>query len=248
MKKKTLMIISIAAVMVLAVGGILAYLTDTAGVTNTFTVGNVDITLDEAAVDEDGKLELDGDGNPLDRVEENEYHLVPGMEYIKDPTVTVAEGSEKSYVRMMMVVENASAVDAIIAADDKADAINNGKGAVVDYADLFDGWAEDKWIYKGFEKDDTADTITFEFRYFEPVDASEATDDIVLKPLFTKLVVPGFATVDLLKELAAPADGSAPFKMMIYGHAIQAAGFEADTANAKTAEDVAWEAFDAEVE
>ena len=252
MKKKTLMIISIAAVMVLAVGGILAYLTDTASVTNVFTVGNVEIALDEADVDEDGNL-LKDDGTVTDKIDEaarteegNEYHLVPGMEYIKDPTITVVKGSEKSYVRMMMVIENAGAVDALIAADDK----NGDKGTVVDYADLFEGWAEDKWIYEDFEKDDVNDTITFEFRYFETVDASEATEDVKLPALFDKLVVPGFATVDLLKELAAPTDGSDPFKMTVYGHAIQAAGFEDttdDAGNVTLAIDNAWAAFEAEV-
>ena len=114
---------------------------------------------------------------------------------------------------------------------------------VKDYADLFDGWAEDKWIYKGFEKE--GNTIIFEFRYFEPVDASEATADIELTPLFTQLVVPGFTTVDLIEDLYTGADDTT-FKVTVTGHAIQAAGFEA--ANGVTAEDAAWAAFDAEVE
>ncbi|MBQ3185589.1 MAG: hypothetical protein IJB54_06380, partial [Firmicutes bacterium] len=114
MKKKTLMIISIAAVMVLAVGGILAYLTDTAGVTNTFTVGNVDITVDEAKVNEEGKP-LGENDQVVDEVEDavrvsdttnpdgsitpaNKYHIVPGLTYVKDPTMTVKAKSEESYV------------------------------------------------------------------------------------------------------------------------------------------------------
>ena len=38
------------------------------------------------------------------------------------------------------------------------------------------------------------------------------------------------------------------FKITVVGHAIQATGFEADAANNLTAEDVAWAAFDAQVD
>jgi len=62
-----------------SVFGTLAYLTATDTVTNTFTVGKVQITLDEAPVDANGET-TDGD-----RVKKNNYHLLPGHEYDKDP-------------------------------------------------------------------------------------------------------------------------------------------------------------------
>lgn len=90
MKKKTLLLItSMILVAAISVMGTLAWLTDTDTAVNTFTIGQVDILLDEADVDENGKLLLDDEGNPLERVKENEYHLIPGQTYIKDPTVTV---------------------------------------------------------------------------------------------------------------------------------------------------------------
>ncbi|MBQ6818854.1 MAG: hypothetical protein IJP35_04520 [Clostridia bacterium] len=71
----------------------LAFMTATTGkVTNTFTVGKVSITMDEADVNEYGVAT----GNPRDT--ENEYKLIPGHTYVKDPTVHVGEGSEESWL------------------------------------------------------------------------------------------------------------------------------------------------------
>ena len=70
----------------------MAFLTDTDEVTNTFTVGQVDISLDEAPVDEYGEVV---EGN---RVKANTYKLIPGHEYAKDPTIHVAGDSEKCWL------------------------------------------------------------------------------------------------------------------------------------------------------
>ena len=64
-----------------AIGGTLAWLTDTASTKNTFTIGMVDISISEPGVD-----------NPESIV------LTPGVETTKDPTITVEEGSVDSYV------------------------------------------------------------------------------------------------------------------------------------------------------
>ena len=72
----------------------MAYLTSQDSVTNTFTVGQVNITLDEADVKPDGKYESD----KKTRVKANEYKLIPGHTYIKDPTIYVSEGSEDCYL------------------------------------------------------------------------------------------------------------------------------------------------------
>ena len=78
--------------------GTMAYLTDKDTVTNTFTVGNVAITLDEAEVNPDGTKKNEN------RVTANTYHLLPGHEYIKDPTIKVASGSEDCW--LFVKVEN----------------------------------------------------------------------------------------------------------------------------------------------
>lgn len=99
--RKALMLILCAALLVSAtVMGTLAYLTSTTEVvTNTFTVGNVAITLDEAKVTEYG-VEVED----ADRVTANAYKLIPGHNYVKDPTIHVAEDSEDCW--LFVKVEN----------------------------------------------------------------------------------------------------------------------------------------------
>ena len=91
MKKRTLTIlIAVALVVVVAIGGTLAWLTDkTDPVTNTFTVGDIDIDLSET-------WNTDNNGDNIN--DSWTAQLVPGMNLTKDPVVTVKEGSEKCYL------------------------------------------------------------------------------------------------------------------------------------------------------
>ena len=86
MKKfKALLVVACALLLVAAsVFGTMAYLTSTDTVTNTFTVGKVNIKLDEAKANPDGSLV-----RGAARVKANEYKLLPGHTYNKDPMVTV---------------------------------------------------------------------------------------------------------------------------------------------------------------
>ena len=230
--KITLLVLCVMMMTSAVFTGTLAYLTDHEKVINTFTVGQVQITLDETEVTPDGKPTTD----PPTRVTKNEYHLVPGEKYTKDPTITLGAGSEKSYIRMIMTVYNRSAVDTIIA---------NAKNGLNDYADLLEGWDETVWVYKGFSVNEPENAISFEFRYKEAV-AGEDTAK-ALEPLFTHLSVPSTLNGEELKALY---DGN--FRIVVEGHAIQATGFSDVTEPGeegqpdkvtKTAEDVAWEAF-----
>lgn len=91
MKKKIVaMVTSLVLVAALAVGGTLAWLTDTTEtVTNTFTVGNVDITLVET-----WNTDTDNDG----KNDAWSAKLIPGEDYLKDPKVTVVANSEPCYL------------------------------------------------------------------------------------------------------------------------------------------------------
>ena len=83
--------------------GTMAYLTaKTEKVVNTFTVGNVGITLDEGKINPDtGKfINKDKERTAVGQ----EYHLLPGSDYDKDPTVKVTAGSEPCY--LFVKVEN----------------------------------------------------------------------------------------------------------------------------------------------
>ncbi len=95
MKKSVkILLLSLCAILLVAasIAGTLAYLTSKAEVVNTFTVGNVTITMDEAKVDAEGQATNDP------RVTENVYHLIPGKTYDKDPTIHIAAGSEDAWL------------------------------------------------------------------------------------------------------------------------------------------------------
>jgi len=99
--KKLFMIVAcVAALVIGGAAATMAYFTDTDGATNTFTVGKVGISLDEAEVKTDGTYVTD----KTNRVTENEYHLIPGHSYIKDPTVHVDADSEECW--LYVTVEN----------------------------------------------------------------------------------------------------------------------------------------------
>lgn len=90
MSKKLL--VSVVAICLLVggiVGGSFAFLLDkTQTVTNTFTIGDVNITLTET----DTVKEDDGVND------KRNYKMVPGLELAKDPTVSVEANSEPSWV------------------------------------------------------------------------------------------------------------------------------------------------------
>ena len=96
-KSKALLLTLCAVLLVAAsVMGTMAYLTSTDEVQNTFTVGQVQITLDEK--------DTDNSTPDADRDKANAYHLLPGNEYEKDPTVHVNAASEDSWI--FVKVEN----------------------------------------------------------------------------------------------------------------------------------------------
>lgn len=84
-----------------SVAGTVAYLTSQDSTTNTFTVGQVNITLKEYDVDPQTGLKK----SPLAEVEElTNLELVPGREVQKHPFVTVTANSEPCW--LFVKVEN----------------------------------------------------------------------------------------------------------------------------------------------
>lgn len=102
MKKTKAILMALCAVLLVAasVMGTLAYLTSTATVTNTFSVGNVAITMDEK--------DVDNSTPDAERDIANAYKLMPGHEYEKDPIIHVASTSEKCYLFVKVVNEIAA--------------------------------------------------------------------------------------------------------------------------------------------
>lgn len=78
MKKIVPVVLALVLVLCLGVGGTLAYLVASSGpVVNTFTYGDINITLKETTTD---------------------YKMVPGRTIAKDPKITVEAGSEDCYL------------------------------------------------------------------------------------------------------------------------------------------------------
>lgn len=221
MKTRNKVLLTLMCAVALVAGsvfGTYAYLTSKDTVTNTFTVGNVYIELNETDTDEDNDTK------------NNKYHLLPGETYVKDPTVTVIANSEDAYVRMLVKVSDIKKLKAAIPATDYDDYYQD---------DVFllqklcldengaDTWNQNWEVYGVTNNNDG--TATYEFRYKDIVHKSAA--DTPMEALFTKITVPNFLTNEQLANWNE-------IEIEISAHAIQATGFD----NA----DAAWAVFNAD--
>lgn len=237
--KSKALLLTLCAVLLIAASvlGTMAYLTSSAEVKNTFTVGKVEIKLNEAKVDELGNVVSDN------RVTANSYKLMPGTTYTKDPTVTVLKGSEDSYVRMKVTFNNATKIIALCTDPEYADEVTGAENAfplirMVNFVEAnaakWDGIIPDNMVdtedmlgnAKYFAYDKTADTLTYYFYYNETVGAPNG--DVKLPVLFNNITVPEWATGEQLAKLNN-------FQITVVAEAIQAGSF----ANAGAA----WAAF-----
>lgn len=243
-KSKALLLTLCAVLLVAAsVLGTMAYLTSTAKVENTFTIGKVEIKLDEAKVNADG-IPVEGAA----RVTANSYKLMPGTTYTKDPTVTVKAGSEESYVRMKVTFNNAAALMEMLPSADNLEDFTPDEIALIkkiapilfltNYTAVDAGWLPEYTMF-GMEKtladpnyfvyDAANDTVTYIFYYPAMVKAKDvAAADLALEPIFTEISLPEHVTGEQLNALNN-------FKITVVAEAIQAGSF----ANAGAA----WAAF-----
>lgn len=195
-----------------AVAGTVAYLTDTKTVKNTFTVGKVNITLQEYKINgETGERTnelVDGNDN---------IRMIPGRNIQKEPVLTVLANSEECYVRMFVKITWPSTAVGLLSDQEYSTWFKtNGE----------DGFGSD-WQAVGLIKngtsqgDDDGEDI-YEFRFRNSV--SKATENQTLKPLFTTFAIPG----NLTSEQIAAIEGSS---ITLIAQAIQAEGFrDADAA------------------
>ena len=208
MKKKSIALTLTAVMLALAVGigGTIAYFTSTTEeVKNTFTTGNVGITLDEAKVTQNG----DTWTAENERVKENKYETVyPGAVLPKDPTIHVNANSQEAYVGIKVVVTKANEWKTALEAKH------------IQLADVVKGHDEAKWARVGDVKFDTTnDTATYFYMYKTTVKAGADCK------LFDEVVIPVAFDNDELAKI----DG---FTMTATGYAIQAQGVDKATAQA----------------
>ena len=225
--KSKALLLTLCAVLLIAASvlGTMAYLTSTDTVTNTFTVGKVEIKLDETDVT-----------NPTgSRVQANSYKLMPGTTYTKDPTVTVKAGSEESYVRMKVTFNNAAALMEMLPSADNLEDFTPDEIALIkkiapilfltNYTAVDAGWLPEYTMF-GMEKtladpnyfvyDAANDTVTYIFYY--PTTVTATTADVTLPALFDTIKVPEHVTGEQLAKLNN-------FKITVIAEAIQAGSF-----------------------
>lgn len=196
-RTKALVLTLCAALLVVTtVFATMAYLTANDKVENTFTVGKVAITLDEAKVDSMGSQITSG-GQPVARVDENTYKLIPGHTYLKDPIVHVAAGSEDCY--LFVKIDNQ--LKDILVSDDGYNSVDDQMKA--------NGWAyfaeQDVWYYIGTGADADVDGKVVSAGTNVPVFSS-----IVVKP-------------DVEANTLATYENK---QIIVNAYAVQADGFE----------------------
>lgn len=222
--KSKALLLTLCAVLLIAASvlGTMAYLTSTDTVTNTFTVGKVEIKLDETDVT-----------NPTGpRVKANSYKLMPGTTYTKDPTVTVLKGSEDSYVRMKVTFNKATEIIALCTdpefAGDGPTGVENAFPLIrmVNFVEAnaakWDGIIPDNMVdteemlADKYYFDAANDTLTYYFYYNGTVGAPNG--DVRLPVLFNSITVPEWATGEQLAKLEG-------FEINVVAEAIQAGSF-----------------------
>lgn len=169
-KGKALLIVACAILLVMTtVFATLAFFTDEKTVTNTFTIGNIAITLDEGTVKDDGTF--DADTRSADGLQ---YVLVPGSTYDKDPLVTVTEGSLSAY--LFVKVENG-----IASVEDDANTIES---------QILENWTKlegvDNVYYTLFDAD--AETPVYEYPVFTTFTIDADCDYATLNALENKSI------------------------------------------------------------
>ena len=97
------LLLALALLVCCGIGGTVAWLMDsTEAVTNTFTIGDINLTLVESPYN----AANNSYGNPVQSTRENpltnSYPLIPGNSYKKDPKVTVLANSEDCYLFVRM--------------------------------------------------------------------------------------------------------------------------------------------------
>lgn len=223
MNKKTIAIFAVCMVLVaaLSVMGTIAYLTSkTNTVTNTFTSGNVTITLDETMMNADGTAVATGDtrfdgtnGVGTDPTK-NLYKLYPTESYTKDPKITVGAGSEDCYIGAVIIVNNT---------DKLTKFAGTGAETAANFLSYLSIDVNTGWVIDKKEAIDTNnDSIDDAYLYTVYNPAKFTSSDVKQEStIFDSFTVPGSITNEQLAELNQ-------LNITVTGYAVQATGFESD--------------------
>lgn len=179
MKKRLVALLCAVVIVATSVAATVAYLTDSETVVNTFSVGQVHMTMDETDVKPDGTKDTDT------RVKENTYHLLPGRKYIKDPVIHIDADSEDCYVFVK--------VDNQIADYESKDADYESIAKQIEN----NGWATLDGVEKVFYKVYTKGQADKDLEVFEEFKIDTMANDVGgwddIDPQTTKVNVTGYA-------------------------------------------------------
>ena len=212
MKKIFAIALCVAMLAIVLVSGTMAYFTDTHAQTNTFTMGKVDITLEEPTYTPDansGKLKV-----------------FPGQSYAKDPTITVEEDSEDCYLIATVTIDQLNQLKALYADDTTGvkqpwglSLAGNGglvSGGIADYEAVgavendLSGTLLGGEVFLTYQEDATANTITYTFYFKNPQEAGD------VQVLFTQVNIP---------SIIENGDITGDLNITVNAYAIQAVGF-----------------------
>ena len=204
MTKKKIVSLCLAAVLVVMAiaGATVAYFTDTKTAENTFTMGNVQIKLDETNV-------ADPEGA---RVTSNEYNVYPGAVVTKDPIVHNT-GKNGAYIRATVNVSDWMNLVGAYYPDFKETFPNDGYKAALN---LLVGTLGEGWSVVGVEAGDVFTIGQFDAKFILKYDGvlAAGTDTTAM---FQTVTIP--AGID-----NANADSFDEVKVV--AQAIQADGFD----------------------
>ena len=204
MNKRRILAISMSLVIVaiLAIGATLAYFTDTKTATNTFTMGDVKIKLDETNVN-------DPDG---DRVSQNEYDVYPGAVVKKDPIVHNT-GKNGAYIRATVNVSNWMNLVGAYYPDFEPTFPNEGYKAALN---LLVGELGEGWSVVGVEAGDVFTIGQFDAKFVLKYNGVLASGEDTTA-MFKKVIIP--AGID-------NANANSFKEIEIVAQAMQADGFD----------------------
>lgn len=196
MSKKKILTLALAAMVVVTViaGTSLAYFTDSKTAKNVITMGNVEITLDEAKVDEFGQ-ELTGE--KADRTDEGLSYGInaayPGAVVDKDPTVHNV-GKNGAFIRATVTVKDWKKL-----ADTAYTSANDKNDITLLVGDLGEGWSVVE-----VKETEGSDAVVFVLKYADILAADADTTAI-----FEKVTVPTVITnetANVLNEIEIKAE------------------------------------------
>ena len=203
-KRFVAILLCVTLVALAAIGATFAYLTDTKTVNNTFTMGNVKITLDETNVN-------DPEG---DRVTRNTYNVYPGAVVTKDPIVHNT-GKNAAYIRATVNVSNWMNLCAEYYPDFKYTFGQEGYKAALN---LLVGELGEGWSVVGVTAGDTFTIGQFDAKFILKYDGALAAGENTTA-MFQTVTIP--AGID-----NASADAGSFSSVKVVAQAIQADGFD----------------------